>query len=322
MKIIKLSFVMVLFIILSSCQKEDEIVMNGEVIFDLPVYEKFVDPGINIPEDYTILYFGEVNSNVVGEYLINYRVLDENGVIAKEMTRIVNVIDMIPPEISINNNSTIYIGMYDEFLDCYVIEDNYYENDKLEVTYDLDINTIIDPGSYLIKITVTDPSNNSASAQIEVAIVLDYLHLISNLEVPTSDVRSKDNFSEDWYEIVFYDNGYLNIDKNGNFVYSNGYDTQSGRIFFIIRGTLREMKITHFLIEVKKYSTSDPSRLVVIDFDASIVHDEIDLSNGEITNRGPYDDTELISIFNEQGLFVIEKFQYIVTEILGLNFVN
>jgi len=63
---------------------------------EIEILSDFDDPGITMPRNYTLLKSEEVDTTKLGEYVIEYTILDDGGVTAKIITRIVSVVDSIP----------------------------------------------------------------------------------------------------------------------------------------------------------------------------------------------------------------------------------
>ena len=115
---------------------------------------------------------GNVDNTKIGTYKITYEISAKNK--KKSITREVNVIDDIAPEITLKGNKeeTLLIGKEYNDAGCSAI-DNYDGDitDKVEVTNNIDINN---PGDYEVKYVVVDSSNNKSEAIRKVKYVKPY----------------------------------------------------------------------------------------------------------------------------------------------------
>ncbi len=146
-------------------QTGPSITLNGVDPMVVAVYQPFVDQMAtakdNLGRDITasIQVSGSVNSNVLGNYILTYKVVDAFGFMSQK-TRTVMVKDTTKPVFS---GGTIYkhqIGT--TFLDPLTVTDNYWTSDNITVTHSGTINPNV-PGSYVLTYYATDGSGNVAT---------------------------------------------------------------------------------------------------------------------------------------------------------------
>ena len=71
-------FALIIIIFSGGCTfgEQDNVFMNGNVSINIEVDDPFIDPGITTPEGYTIIKNGIVDASSLGQYIINYTILD------------------------------------------------------------------------------------------------------------------------------------------------------------------------------------------------------------------------------------------------------
>ena len=162
-------------VLLSSCSTEDKVSLIDGVNIDTEVFEEFIDPGVEMPSDYTLITEGQVNSNILGTYYLNYIVLDDEGVVYKEMTRIVNVVDTKPPKIFYSYQN-YYIGMT-QISDLISLYDNYTSIFDLTFSHDIsEVNPYSYEGIYTITINSKDSSGNTSEESFEIEFIMPNMY--------------------------------------------------------------------------------------------------------------------------------------------------
>ncbi len=162
----------------------DSVRLKADSELEWPVYTEFVDPGIVKPRDFSVVVSGEVDTNVLGEYPISYQVFDEEGVLAKELTRTVKVIDNVPPTFSMRENMKFFIGVSEDDDLTKDPTDNYYPAANLDVYSDIEtVNPDRLPGTYEITFSLRDPSRNKTSITKEIEFIYDIHCLIYNMNL-------------------------------------------------------------------------------------------------------------------------------------------
>jgi hypothetical protein len=175
MKYIKIFILSFLLVLLSSCTLITSPTFQLELrkgIDTININETWLDSGImtwvNQKEaniDYSIV-FNDLDTSQVGTYTIIYESTYRN--ITKQITRKVTVIDLIPPQITLNPGiDTVYKNS--EWIDAYV---TVIDNSGLEVTITTHgtVNTNM-VGEYMIIYRAVDFFGNESS-------VVRYVHVI------------------------------------------------------------------------------------------------------------------------------------------------
>ena len=168
------------------------------LIFVLLVFKKNVVPinfklngndvvVINIGEDKykeegfkAYLFKKDVSKNVritdnidyekVGTYEIKYRIVIHSLNIDKTIVRKVNVVDKIPPELTINSDTEVYANLNETYAEpTYTAIDNYDGDitNKVTVESNLDLSN---EGEYIEIFTVEDSSGNKTTKEIKITV--------------------------------------------------------------------------------------------------------------------------------------------------------
>lgn len=171
MKYLKIMVVLLVLLTLFGCIAKEKVFLNGDVSHTHEINTEYVDQGVSTPEGYTVLVEGTVNVAVLGQNILIYTILDNEGITIKTFTRVVNVIDTTAP--TFDPIETLNIEVY-EFSDVdwetYVKELS--DNSNLEITLtieeDVDFNTL---GAYVVLIKATDTSDNEFARTFNVNVV-------------------------------------------------------------------------------------------------------------------------------------------------------
>jgi len=118
-----------------------------------------------------VIVSGSVNTSVVGEYVITYKVTGDNGATAT-IRRIVKVVDNTKPVITLNGDPEITLEWgHDTYVELGAsATDNYDGN----ISNRISITGIFNPnklGTYYLAYTITDSSGNKATVQRVVKVV-------------------------------------------------------------------------------------------------------------------------------------------------------
>jgi len=150
-----------------------DIYLYGEQTVYLEAGDEYIELGAYIAdgvETDTIDISGVVLNTLVGNYIVTYKVVDENLIIKKIITREVIVIDTTSPTITINGLDTIYLDVFNEYIEESVTySDNSTGTLNLVITGEVDYNTI---GSYIVEYQVFDSEGN-ASIIIERTVIVE-----------------------------------------------------------------------------------------------------------------------------------------------------
>lgn len=106
----------------------------------------------------------------VGTYEIRYRLVLKNLNIDKTVIRKVEVVDKIPPELTINSDLEVYANLNETYAEpTFTAIDNYDGDitDKVKVENNLDLSN---EGEYVEKFTVEDSSGNITTKEIKIIV--------------------------------------------------------------------------------------------------------------------------------------------------------
>lgn len=171
MKFLKVTIVFLVLLTLFGCEAKEEVFLNGDVSHTHEINTEYVDQGVSIPEGYTVVVEGTVNISVLGQNILMYTVLDNEGITIKTFTRVVNIVDTIAP--AFDPIETLNLEVYEHSdinWESYVKELN--DNSNLEITLTIeeaiDFNTL---GTYTVLVKAADTSNNEFSRTFNVNVV-------------------------------------------------------------------------------------------------------------------------------------------------------
>lgn len=143
--------------------------LNGEESISIALGENFQDPGVKAWDEYlgdvseNVSISSNVDCNKLGSYNVKYTLEDVDGT-SLELNRVVNVVDVSPPVISLMGDNTIYLKLGENYTDPGFSASDNYDGDltaNVTSTNNLDTSKI---GVYNINYSVTDSSNNTGTA--------------------------------------------------------------------------------------------------------------------------------------------------------------
>lgn len=134
--------------------------------FIATLYKKDVSDQVKVKSD--------VNYDKIGSYKITYKLKIDYLNIEKVLIRKVNVIDSVPPELTIQAEDTIYLDQNGDFISPgYTAIDNVDGDitDKVRINSNVNVNEL---GEYVEKYTVEDSSKNKTEKEIKVVVQEKY----------------------------------------------------------------------------------------------------------------------------------------------------
>lgn len=140
-----------------------DVSLNGPAEIDVSVNSVYEELGLSFPETTEYEYGVEITNNVdmtqIGSYTVNYSVYNKDGILLQELVRVVNVVDVTPPSVSLNIGlDTVQYG--ESWQDAGIVAtDN--SNQDLSITIEGEVDT--NPGTYSVLYHVTDESGNSTT---------------------------------------------------------------------------------------------------------------------------------------------------------------
>ena len=152
-----------------------EIRLNGEAVETISVFSEFVDPGVSVtvrgeePKN-DVIVEGIVDTQVVGEYIIVYRIKNNRGEKTNSVERKVIVADTEPPVIKLQGKNliTVYIGSsYNE--EGAIASDNYDGDISASITIEGSVDTSALNDINLVY-RVKDSSGNEAEIKRQVRV--------------------------------------------------------------------------------------------------------------------------------------------------------
>ena len=141
----------------------------------LEVFNSWIDPGVTISDVYytqaqlapLVKETNNIDTAVLGSYTVTYTLTDPSKNKANPVKRIVNVVDTIPPALTLNYSPDT-VDVYQQYLDPGVTgSDNYDKNISITISGTFYSNfpagKTTKPGTYTIIYTAKDKSGNKAS---------------------------------------------------------------------------------------------------------------------------------------------------------------
>ena len=185
--------ILLLFLILTGCSPDpNQAELIGEQNYVVEVGIPFVDPGLNAfsYENFDVEVDGIVNSSMLGEYVIVYR-LHSNGNHLHSLERVVKVVDSTPPELVLIGEELVNLRLGQAFDDPGLrATDNYDSSPIIGINSNLNVQVA---GEYSIIYTVTDSSGNSSSitrrivvSKIDLSDVLDLVATYVTIDLSNS----------------------------------------------------------------------------------------------------------------------------------------
>lgn len=149
------------------------ITLNGNAEINIEIGSQFVDLGATAYDEFEkvdtiVTSEGSVDTSKLGQYIVTYKSIDSSRNLST-LTRKINVVDTVAPEIVLNgdNEITIEAGQKYEELGAIGI-------DKVDGTFKTsvlgEVNTSI-PGEYILTYTATDNSGNSSTITRKVKVI-------------------------------------------------------------------------------------------------------------------------------------------------------
>lgn len=241
-----------------------EISLLGPLVITLEAGDFFIDPGFLATdlEDGDISGDVQISSNIdtnsLGSYTITYSVIDSNGE-ETTLTRTVNIVDTLPPEISLNGASTITIEAGSSFSDPGALALDYFEGDlSLNIVVGGNLNTSI-LGSYTVSYNVSDSSGNNATEKVRTVNVVDSLPPVLSLigsgvinheaGTPYSDqgATALDGFEGNLSGSIIV-SGSVNTNQVGSYTLTYNVSDSSGNMATAITRTINVMDNTNPVI--------------------------------------------------------------------------
>ncbi|MBE1286482.1 MAG: DUF5011 domain-containing protein [Alteromonadaceae bacterium] len=165
-----------------------QITLNGLASVTVEIGTEYVDAGASASDEVDgilqPMVQSNVNTQVLGQYEVIFSVSDAAGNAADTVSRIVNVVDITPPIISINGLDSITIEVGTQYVD-----DGATAMDNVDgiVTPNSasTVNTSV-PGTYTVTYSISDSSGNAAQQQVRSVQVVDNVAPAITLNGPST----------------------------------------------------------------------------------------------------------------------------------------
>jgi hypothetical protein len=148
------------------------ITLAGDAQITVQYDDSYVDAGAraldNVDGDISVIVDGEVDTSLVGSYKLTFTATDSSGN-SSSATRMVNVVDTIPPVISLTGDTEVTVELGEVYVDAGATAIDNADGD-ISVIVDGEVNTST-IGSYQLTYTATDSSGNSSSVTRAVTII-------------------------------------------------------------------------------------------------------------------------------------------------------
>jgi len=148
------------------------ITLSGDAEITLECPAAYNEPGAVVTDNCepppTLVISGSVNSHMPGTYTITYTATDANG-LTSTTTRTVRIVDTTPPTITLNGANPMTLECPTPYVELgAVASDACDPSPSLVITGSVDAHTL---GSYTIRYTATDASNNTSFVERTVNVV-------------------------------------------------------------------------------------------------------------------------------------------------------
>jgi len=152
------------------------ITLKGQSVVDVHIGDTYTDAGAiavdNVDGSVTVFTTGSVDTSTLDSYTITYTATDTAGNIGTA-TRIVNVVDVTKPIITILGDNPVTIEFGSEYVDVGATSiDDVDENLTNQIASSTDVNLNI-VGSYTVRYNVSDFSGNNALEAVRTVNVVD-----------------------------------------------------------------------------------------------------------------------------------------------------
>lgn len=225
------------------------ITLDGDTVIYIDYGSAFTDPGATATDETdgnisaAITTLGSVDTSILGEYTIDYNVVDSSGNNAITKSRTVIVRDITAPVITLNGLNTVHVEVGTSYSEPGATAlDNYDGNMSASVLIDSNVNNAA-LGTYIVNYQVTDSNGNVGTASrtviiedttnpvINISDQQTYNSVITLLSELTADmtasdlhdgnltgsiIKSVDNYTGNETRIGTYTVTYLVSDSSGN----------------------------------------------------------------------------------------------------------
>lgn len=153
--------------------------------FNAKLYNKNIKKSVKVTNN--------VNYKKIGNYEIKYNLKIKNLNIDKTIIRKVNVVDTVPPELTVNSDIEVYANLNETYAIPQATAKDNYDGDiskNIKVENNLDVNK---EGTYTVKYTVEDSSKNKTEKEIKVTVREKYKNCYIEISISNQTLNYYEN---------------------------------------------------------------------------------------------------------------------------------
>jgi len=177
--------------------------LNGEQTVTLNVFEPYTELGYVLEAEagFYEVTSSEVNTSVLGTYVIYYRLYDSSDTLIKTLSRTIHVVDTSLPVIVLNGEATIYVELGADYTE---LGATYTDNVDISGNAIVggDIVDGMNIGIYTVTYNVSDASGNIAFEVTRTVIVRDTVAPLVTLNPSIDSLQIGDNYAEQTVTII------------------------------------------------------------------------------------------------------------------------
>lgn len=295
------------------------ICINGKVEETVEVNTNFEDPGVSLPEGYTVVVLGEINTGRLGRQKITYNIYHNSGELIKELHRYVNVVDTTAPVYTVvdDDESNYYVGVEYELSDFIVdYTDNYNDRDDIIVSTSNFI--FSSQGNHKVEIEFTDKSGNTTVFTREITVTLDIWKLIEETykDRPNRIHSDTNGIGHKYIRVQIDDNTSMSYYDSGSLHYLKQVDSNLGYYASIqISADYGDFRNANVTYHISKYGSSYSVGFATID----ATQTSVNIAKFDHTiNDLNLDESEMLVELNANISFVLDEFHEYMNNILHL----
>ena len=153
--------------------------------FKAKLYNKNIKKSVKVTNN--------INYKKIGNYEIKYHLSIKNLNIDKTIVRKVNVVDTVPPELTVNSDSEVYANLYETYAIPKATAKDNYDGDiskNIKIENNLDVNK---EGTYTVKYTIEDSSKNKTEKEIKVTVREKYKNCYIEISISNQTLNYYEN---------------------------------------------------------------------------------------------------------------------------------
>ena len=181
--------------------------LNGLASVDVEVHGSYTDAGAKATDNYDgaeaitakVKSSDNINLEIVDAYTVTFTVTDDNGNVADEITRTVNVVDTTLPVITVKGLNPVDTEVHMAYTDAGATATDNYDSDSaitavIKASDDLDLTKV---GPYTVTYNAKDINENDAEAKTRTVNVVDTTKPVLTLKgLPSVDVEVHGSYTD------------------------------------------------------------------------------------------------------------------------------